>query len=271
MKMYDMKISVIIPSKNSERTIAKCLNSVLNQIEKPFEIIVVDGGSKDKTRKIAERLGAKVIIEPHHKGNSPGMARNYGAKYANGEVLAFLDSDCYPEKTWLSKIKNFLKDEKIGIYGIIVRDGRGSILSKAYHYLIREITYDFSPSRCMAIKKCVFDQVNGFDETLTAGEDNDLSYRVKKLGYKIIIDRETKVYHDDDHISSLRGIWVQQKWYFEAEKELRKRMPDKFKKFRTAVPLKQHLIPIVKAFFEEGFQFSLACLIIKLIYLRKHL
>ncbi|MBS7648474.1 glycosyltransferase, partial [Candidatus Bathyarchaeota archaeon] len=248
-----------------------CLMHVLNQSYKPCEIIVVDGGSTDRTRKIATAYGAKVLVEPPHKGNYPGIGRNYGAKNSLGKILSFLDSDCYPERNWLMKVNKIFNNKNVGVYGVIVRDGNSSDLSKAYHYLIREINYDFVPSRCMSIRRSVFEKINGFDETLTAGEDNDLSYKVRNLGYKIIIDKDTLVFHDDDHLNSLKGIWRQQKWYFEAEKELRKRMPYRFKRFRTSASMKEHLLPLIKAFWIGGLSFALNCLTIKLISLRKHL
>lgn len=169
-------------------------------------MIFVDGGSKDDTVDIARACGAKVLLEPPHEGNAPGIGRNYGARNANGDVLAFLDSDCYPEKTWLSKVATVFGDRRVGIYGIVVKDMDGSIVSRAYHYLQLQISYDFAPSRCMAVRKEPFWQVNGFDEDLTSGEDNDLSYRVLGLGYKVIADKESKAFHDDDHLTSLMGI-----------------------------------------------------------------
>lgn len=271
MTIIDPKISVIIPAKNSQRTIGKCLMHILNQNYKPYEIIVVDGGSNDRTQEIATKYGAKVIIEPTHEGNYPGIGRNYGAKNAQGEILAFIDSDCYAEENWLMKVKDFLRYEEIGIYGIIVKDGTGSLISRAYHYLINEISYDFSPSRCMAIRKEIFDKIKGFDETLTAGEDNEISYRVISLGYKIVIDKETKVYHEDDHLKSLRGIWNQQKWYYESEKMLRQRYPYKFRRFRTTTPIREHLTSLIKALRIGGIKFTLTCLVIKFLSMKRHL
>lgn len=265
------KISVIIPTKNSARTIGKCLWSVFNQSLKPIEVIVVDGGSKDSTLKIAEQYGVKIFKEPSHSGNAPGIARNFGAKKAKGEILAFIDSDCYPEKNWLTRVVDTLSNEKIGIYSVIVRDSIGNIISKAYHYLHMQISYDFAPSRCMAIRKEIFLRVGGFDETLTSGEDNDLSYKIKSLGYNIIIDKELKVFHDDDHLTSLVGIWHQQKWYFESEKELRKRIPRKFRRLKTYAPLKEHLLPLMKALWIGGINFAVACFVIKLMSIKRHL
>lgn len=264
------RVSVIIPAKNSERTIGKCLQSVVDQEYPPHEVIVVDGGSTDKTRSIAKKYGARVVIEPPHKKSAPGIGRNYGAKGAHGSILAFLDSDCYSEKTWLNLVVDMFKDPKIGVYSIVVRDGTGKIISSAYHYLHMQVSYDFAPSRCMAVRREPFMQVNGFDETLTTGEDNDLSYRIRQLEYKIIVDKENKVYHDDDHMTNLRGIWRQQLWYRESEKEMRRRYPDKFRKFKTTYQLKEHLIPLVKSI-RFGVRFALICLMIKFLSIWRHI
>ena len=268
--MEKPSISVIIPAKNSERTIGKCLKSVFNQEYVPQEVIVVDGGSTDRTRSIANKYGARVVIEPSHKRSAPGIGRNHGAKSAEGDILAFLDSDCYPEKTWVNWVMNVFKNPKVGVYSIIVSDGTGKIVSRAFHYLHMEINYDFAPSRCMAIRRAPFIEVNGFDETLTTGEDNDLSYRVKQLGYEIMVDKKSKVYHDDEHLASLRGIWHQQRWYQESEVEMRKRYSNRFRKFKTARPLREHLVALLKSI-RFGVRFALVCLVIKFFSLWKHI
>lgn len=267
--MTEPRISVVIPAKNSERTIDKCLQSVFNQVYHPHEVIVVDGGSTDKTRTIAEKNGAQVVVEPPHKGSAPGIGRNHGAENAHGDVLAFLDSDCYPLRTWLNLVLEVFKDSSVGVHGIVVRDGTGKIISGAYHYLHMQVSYDFVPSRCMAVRREAFRQVNGFDETLTTGEDNDLSYRIRQLGYKIVVDKESNVYHDDDHMTNLRGIWRQQLWYRESENEMRRRYPNKFRKLKTTYPLKDHLIPLIKSV-RFGVRFALVCLIIKLLSVWRH-
>lgn len=82
-------VSVIIPTKNSESTIGKCLESVVNQTYRNVEIIVVDGFSRDGTQKIAESNGAKVV----ETGAERSEARNIGAKKSRGAFLFFVDSD----------------------------------------------------------------------------------------------------------------------------------------------------------------------------------
>lgn len=266
-----MKISVIMPAKNAEKTIRKSLQHVYNQDLQPYEIIVVDGGSKDETREIAASLKAKVIQEPPHEGSVPAIGRNYGAEIAKGDIYAFLDPDCFPEKTWLNKVAETLSNSKVGIYCVIVRDGKGTTLSRAWHYLQMQIEYDFAPTRCMAVRKEAFNAVKGFDERLPAGEDNDFSYRVKQLGYNIIIDKKTLVPHDDDHASSLKGIIHLNKWYHQGGLLMRQKWPEKFRKFKTTTPLvRNHVLPIIKSVKEEGPAVAFSCLVIKMLSVVKH-
>lgn len=87
-----MEVSVIIPVYNREKTIRRCLMSVLTQTLKPLEIILIDDGSTDKTIKIAEEISSSIIIiKQNHKGAQ--AARNLGILNAKGEYIAFLDSD----------------------------------------------------------------------------------------------------------------------------------------------------------------------------------
>jgi len=266
-----MKVSVILPTKNSEKTIGITLRHIIAQDHSPCEIIVVDGGSSDNTVKIATMLGVKVVKEPPHKGNIPAIGRNFGAMIAKGEILAFLDSDCFPEKKWLTKATRAFRNPEVGIYCVIVRDGKGTYLSRAWHYLQMQIEYDFAPTRCLAIRRKAFDAVAGFDKNLPAGEDNDFSYRVLQQGFKIVIDKKTIIPHFDDHAANLQGVIHLMKWYRQGELLMRKKWPEKFKKFRTATPfLKNHVMPIFNAITDEGPVIALMCIIIKIISIVKH-
>ncbi|GAF90754.1 unnamed protein product, partial [marine sediment metagenome] len=93
-------ITVIIPAKNEENYIDKCIEGIkaIDFNKNQMEIIVVDNGSKDRTINIASNSGAKVI---EVQDVTIGELRNYGAKVAKGEILAFLDADCIPHKKWL--------------------------------------------------------------------------------------------------------------------------------------------------------------------------
>lgn len=93
MILKDIKVSVIIPVYNREMTIQKCLNSVMSQTYKPYEIIVIDDGSTDKTIEIVENIKCSYlkIIKQNHRGAQ--AARNVGILNANGDYITFLDSD----------------------------------------------------------------------------------------------------------------------------------------------------------------------------------
>lgn len=89
----EIKISVVIPTYNREKTIKRCIFSILKQTQKPFEIIVVDDGSTDRTTELVESLNDESIrlIRQNHKGAQ--VARNMGILNARGNYIAFLDSD----------------------------------------------------------------------------------------------------------------------------------------------------------------------------------
>ena len=106
----DPEISVIIPAMNEEKYIGFPLKGFRNQSFRNFEVIVVDGGSKDDTVKISKRYGAKVLVE-RKKGISP--ARNRGAEAAKGEILVFLDADTKPSRNLLAVYRKVFADKGV--------------------------------------------------------------------------------------------------------------------------------------------------------------
>ncbi|MFH8038989.1 MAG: glycosyltransferase [Candidatus Aenigmatarchaeota archaeon] len=212
-------VSIVIPTKNNENTIEKCLNSILLLNYQNFEVIVVNDGSQDKTQQILEKFKEKF----EHKnisytilktdGVGPSAARNLAIKIARGEYIAFTDADCIVDREWLNElIKGFeFSSEVMGVGG----DQKspeddtdfGKLVNLFMHiigfvteYVKSENKQKFSetshnPTCNVMYKKEVFDKVGYFLEGLWPGEDVELDYRIKKMGYKLLYNPNAMVYH----------------------------------------------------------------------------
>lgn len=105
-----MKVSVVIPARNEEKFIGKCLQSLFLQREKPDEIILVDNNSRDHTVKIAQKYNVRVIYETK-QGMIP--ARNTGFDNARFEIIARTDADTQVPPDWIARIKKNFKNKSI--------------------------------------------------------------------------------------------------------------------------------------------------------------
>ncbi|MBQ9246368.1 glycosyltransferase [bacterium] len=124
------KISVIIPVYNSEKYIAQCLDSILNQSLKDMEIICVNDGSTDASLDILNEYALKdkriKVISQTNTGNGAGSARNRGIENAKGEYISFIDSDDYIEKDYLQKMYETAKEYDADVACSGVKKERGN-------------------------------------------------------------------------------------------------------------------------------------------------
>jgi glycosyltransferase involved in cell wall biosynthesis len=100
-----MKISVIVPTYNNEDTIEPCLKAIRLSRHAPFELIVVDDGSTDRTTFLAKRFADRILPHPHNIGRS--HARLSGARQSQGEILLFIDSDIVVKPDTLTKVAGY--------------------------------------------------------------------------------------------------------------------------------------------------------------------
>ena len=108
------KISIYIPTYNSDSTIEEVINSVINQSKKLDQIIIIDDGSTDNTKNILKKFDNIEIIT-NHKNLGIGKSRNIGIKACRNDLVASIDSDVVLETDWLKNILKIFK-EKNSVY-----------------------------------------------------------------------------------------------------------------------------------------------------------
>lgn len=191
-----MKISVIIPTFNREKTICRSIQSVLKQTQPVDEIIVVDDCGTDQTKDVVLKMiselpaGMLRYVKLEENGG-PAHARNYGVSIAAGDWIAFHDSDdeWYPVK--MEKQLDYLKEHPgtrfvYSAYEMDFAEGIVPLNLNMERYegdmlpiLLRHNTVG-APT--MLMEKSLFEEVGGFDESMRALEDWDFAIKVSKTG-----------------------------------------------------------------------------------------
>ncbi|MEM3041783.1 MAG: glycosyltransferase, partial [Nitrososphaerota archaeon] len=202
-EIYEPTVSVIVPVINAEKTIRPLLDSLteIDYDKRKVEIIIVDGGSKDRTRDIVQQYPVKLVLEERRGLN---VARNIGVKRSSGAIVLFTDSDCAVPKDWIrTTVKNFM-DPEVGCVGGSVLRYEDTFLSiyadesfmpVLRRFRDREVLDNVGllwryPAGCnMAFRRTAIEKVNWFDEDVHYGFDEDeLVERVCNAGYKMVLD-----------------------------------------------------------------------------------
>lgn len=133
--MREVFLSFIIPAYNSEKYLEECLQSILNQTDEEFEIVIINDGSTDKTGEIISRLqtqypGIIRCFEQNNKGIS--AARNKGIFEAKGEYITFVDHDDLIEDTYVEKVKRRIRNNNFDmlVFGYATIDQYGNVRKK---------------------------------------------------------------------------------------------------------------------------------------------
>lgn len=176
-------VSVVVPTLNEANFIEPLLRTLEKQDYRNFETIIVDGGSGDKTAKIANKYGAKTLSFDHY---SEFQSRNIGGKVAKGEILLFTSADVmFPHDTIQKVVNEFREDSDLSAFYCSGRLYNAPIWAKIeykiYYSLIHawtKILRDYHGStNFMAVRKSVFEKIGGFPERI----DSD-GFFVNKLG-----------------------------------------------------------------------------------------
>lgn len=197
-------ISVIIPAYNAARTIRRCIQSVLDQTYTEWEMIIVDDGSKDDTLDICQSYDDSRIRFLHKENGGVSSARNHGLKFAQGDYIAFIDSDDFIEADYLEHLSQGL-DYDIVISGFCYentpesssfhlklanREAVGRELSKLIN--ADQLCYPWG----RLFKRSIIETYHiRFDEAMRFAEDNVFNWEYLCHINSLRIDTTQKDYH----------------------------------------------------------------------------
>jgi GT2 family glycosyltransferase len=222
----EIALSFIVVNRNGEEIFPACLDSVFSQeLEEPFEVIVVDDASTDGSVGLVRKSYPRARLVVQGRNSGPAAAKNAGAAVARGRVLAFLDNDVVLEEGWARSMLLALDSDPGAGAGAshLMLEGSDTYLnstgglvnllgyawergiylpdSKTYS-LNREVAY--ACSAAMAVKRDVFEQLGGFDPSyFYLYEDVDLGWRMNILGYRVIYVPEARARH---RLSATMGL-----------------------------------------------------------------
>lgn len=198
--MKDIKVSIVVPVYNRADMLADVITALLQQTH-PSEIVVVDDGSTDNTADVAKAYPVRYV---HQENRGPAAARNKGFQMSTGQVVAFTDSDCIARPDWIEKLlEGFAHDDNGVVAGSYDIANPVRLLPRLIHEEIKGRHAEFKThirafgAYNVAVKRNVFEDVGGFDESYrtASGEDNDLSYRILASGHQILFKPDALVFH----------------------------------------------------------------------------
>jgi len=194
------KVSVIISSMNNESTIEECLQALLaqNYPSGHVEIILVDGGSKDRTVELAGKYPVKICQTTL---NCPA-AYNFAQKIALYPILGFVDSDAKVEADWLKKLVPRMDEPDVGgVSGSIDTWNSNNPWARSIGYELKsryrrigKYTKRIATMNLL-LKKSVIDEVGGWAEDMPSQYDTEFGYRLTAKGYKIAYEPSSVCYH----------------------------------------------------------------------------
>lgn len=227
------RVSVVVCSYNGAATIRDTMEG-LSRLDYPdYEVIVVNDGSSDATPKIAAEYDV-TLISTENRGLS--NARNTGWQAANGEIIAYIDDDAYPDPHWLQYLAHvFMTSDYVGVGGPnIAPPGDGPIADcvanapgRPVHVLLSDRTAEHIPGCNMAFRRKALAAIDGFDPRYcAAGDDVDVCWRLQENGGVIGFHAAALDWHHCRN--SIRTYWKQQQGYGKAEALLEEKWPEKY-------------------------------------------
>jgi len=235
------KVSIIIPCKNIDKYTVECVRKCKELDYENYEIILLPDSSNEEIE------GVKVI--PTGEA-TPGKKRNVGTKHAEGEIIAFIDSDAYPRKDWLKNAMKYFNDPMVaGVSGPGITPDEDSLLQKASGHVFssfmvgglsaryrvkRTLESDDVHSCNFVAREEVLKEVGGWNEKYWPGEDTLICLTIRKAGKKLIEASDVVVYHHrkplfKPHLRQVAGFGLHRGFFF-------KKFPENSRKITYLLP-----------------------------------
>ena len=196
------QVTVIVPVRNGARFLPTCLGSIASD---PYpdgrrELVVADNGSTDGTAELAASLGARVMSK---HGVPVSVLRNEGVRQSSGDLLAFIDVDHEIAPGWLAAAVRILNDPRVVAAGAPCHPPPTPTWVQAMYNAMRDhadrpIETRWLGAGNMVVRRSAFEGVGGFDGSLEACEDVDLSRRLRKAGGRLVNTPEMVNQHFGD-------------------------------------------------------------------------
>ena len=184
------EIGVVIIGVNVERYLADCIRSVqaADYPRERLKIVYVDGGSRDTSAEVARGFEGVQVIELNDRHPTPGRGRNAGWKHLATPLIQFMDADTVLDPNWFQQAGAALDDTNVAICG----HRREKYPQKNAYHRFTEMEWHYETGPCryfggeVLVRRSVLEATGGFDENLVAGEDPELSYRIRQNGWQIL-------------------------------------------------------------------------------------
>ena len=198
-----------------------------------YEVIVVDDGSDDGTAGVVKAYPLKYIYQ---KNQGPAAARNRGAGEAKGDIILFTDSDCVPDPDWIREmVKPFDVPDVVAVKGAYKTNQRAVTarfaqieFEERFNMLKKAESIDMVDTYSAGFRRGVFLEMKGFDTSFPVAnnEDTELSYRMSRLGFRMVFNSNAIVYHLN-HPDTIKRYARLKFWRGYWRMVVYKRFPDK--------------------------------------------